>query len=159
MMGAPGGAYLVAALIELQDAPLDVSNFYHGETGICGMFTEVGAPTRNYYAMLAFSQMLDTAKRVPATGAIPGKLFVLAGTNPGKTQAAVLISNLSGGEEIQLDFKPLPWQGGTTVGIRLVDSQHAYDPQASQTLTGSELRLKFPAPAVALITLRPQGKN
>ena len=157
MMGAPGGTFLVAALIELQDAPLDVSNFYHGDIGIFGLFTEVGAPTRNYHSMLAFAQMLDTAKRVRATGANPGKIFTLAGTNAGKTHAAVLISNLSGGEEVRLALEQLPWKGGTTVEVRLVDSQHAFEPIVGQVLTGSELTLKLPAPAVALVTLRPHG--
>ena len=158
MMGAPGGAFLVAALIELQDAPLDMGNFYHGDFGIFGMFTEVGAPTRNYYAMLAFGQMLDTTKRVRATGAAPGKQFVLAGTNAQKTQAAVLVSNLSGGEAMRLDLKQLPWQGATAVEVCLVDSQHAFEPLALRTLAVSELPLNLRAPAVALVTLRPQEK-
>lgn len=158
MMGAPGGAFLVAALIELQDAPLDVGNFYHGEVGIFGLFTEVGAPTRNYYAMLAFSRMLDTASRVRTTGAAPGKLFTLAGIDAQRTHAAVLMSNLSGDEEIRLDLKQLPWQGATTVEVRRVDGQHAFDPPTRHALAGSELTLKLPAPAVALVTLRPDAK-
>ena len=155
MMGAPGGAFLVAALIELQDAPLDVSNFYHGETGICGMFTEVGAPTRNYYAMLAFSQMLDTPKRVRATGGVPGKLFALAGLNAGKSQAAVLVSNLSGAGEVRIALESLPWPGATAMEVRLVDGTHAFQPLAGAALNGPELALNLPSPAVALVTLRP----
>jgi hypothetical protein len=155
MMGAPGGAFLVAALIELQDAPLDVSNFYHGETGIFGLFTEVGAPTRNYFAMLAFAQMMDTPKRVRTTGSRADKLFSLAGTNPGKTMGTVLLSNWAGEGEVRLVLEQLPWKGGTTVEVRVADSQHALEPVANHTLSGQELALKLPAPAVALVTLRP----
>jgi hypothetical protein len=158
MMGAPGGAFIVASLIELQDAPIDVANFYHGETGIFGLFTEVGAPTRNYYAMLAFAQMLDTPKRAHVNGADHGKVFVLAGSNAQRTQAAVLIANLSGNEEVSVVLKDLPWLGDTSADVRMVDGQHAFDSLTPQTLTGAELALKVPAPAVALVTLRPQGK-
>ncbi len=36
MAGAPGAAFVAAALLELQDAPVDVCNFFHGETGSSG---------------------------------------------------------------------------------------------------------------------------
>jgi hypothetical protein len=159
MMGAPGGTFLVAALLELQDAPLDVSNFYHGETGGFGLFTEVGAPTRNYYAMLAFAQMLDTPKRVRAAGGVPGKLAVVAGTNAGNTKAGVLVANLAGGEDIRLSFAHLPWAEGATVEVRIVDDQRSLEALASQGLAASGLTLKLPSPAVALVTLYPQIKK
>ena len=158
MMGAPGAAFIVASLIELQDAPVDVANFYHGETGIFGQFTEVGAPTRNYHAMLAFAQMLDTPTRALVTEAGPGKLFVLAGSDSQSAQAAVLIASLSGEEEVSMVLKDLPWSGATSVEVRRVDDHHAFDSLVAQTLTGAELGLKVPAPAVALVTLRPQGR-
>jgi hypothetical protein len=156
MAGAPCGVFLVAALIELQDAPVDVCNFYHGETGIFGMFTEVGAPTRNYYAMLAFAQMLDTPRRVRTTGAVPGKLAVAAGTRAGNSHAAVLVANLAGGEDICLSFPQLPWEGATTVEVRVVDGQRAFEPLAGQKFATSELTLHLPPPSVALVTLRRQ---
>jgi hypothetical protein len=157
MMGAPGGAFLVAALIELQDAPLDVSNFYHGETGIFGLFTEVGAPTRNYFGMLSFAQLLDTPKRVRTKGGTPGRLFVLAGMNADKTKAGVLFSNLAGTEEVRLTLGQLPWQGPTAVEVHLVDSEKQFEPVTRQALTGSELALKLPASAVALVNLRAEA--
>jgi len=159
MAGAPGGAFLVAALIRLQDAPVDVCNFYHGETGGFGLFTEVGAPTRNYYALLAFTQMLDTPGRVNATGVVPGKLEVLAGVRADHTQAAVLVANLTGREELRLTFTRLPWEGASAVEVRVVDNQRLFEPIAGQTLNASGLAIRLPAPAVALVTLRPQARK
>ena len=159
MAGTPGGTFIVAALLELQDAPVDVCNFYHGETGGFGLFTEVGAPTRNYHAMLAFSQLLDTPRRVRATGAVPGKLALAAGTQAGDKKAAVLVANLSGPEEMRLSLTNLPWVGNTTVELRIVDDQHAFESRPGVALSGSELTFKLAPPSVALITLRPPSQK
>lgn len=155
MAGSSGGAFLVAALIELQDAPVEVCNLYHGETGCFGLFTEVGAPTRNYHAMLAFARMLDTPRRVCATGGVPGKLAVVAGTGNGHAKAAVLVANLSGPDEIRLSFARLPWEGTTSAEICVVDSQRALQPLSERVLDVSELELRIPSPSVVLVTLRP----
>ena len=157
MAGAEGGAFLVASLLELQDAPVDVANFFHGETGIFGLFTEVGAPTRNYHALLAFAQLLDTPSRVRATGALPGRLAIAGGTRSGSRLASVLVANLSGPEELRLSLTNLPWAGETVFEVRLVDDRHALEPGSSAVFSGSELTLKQKPPFVALVILRPQA--
>lgn len=157
MAGAPGGAFLVAALLELQDAPVDVCNFYHGETGGFGLFTEVGAPTRNYYALLAFAQLLETPKRVGTTGGVPGKVAVAAGVRENKASAAVLVANLAGSEDLRLALAHLPWAGASAVEVRVVDAQRAFEPLPGSPLAAPELILKLPPPSVALVTLRPQA--
>lgn len=156
MAGAAGGAFLVASLVELQDAPLDVVNFYHGETGIFGLFTEVGAPTRNYYAMLAFAQMLDTPERVRASGAVPGKLAVAAGVKGTSTKAAVLVANVSGPGEVRLSFTNLPWAGASLGEVRVVDERHAFTVQPGNWLSPAEVVLNCPSPCVVHVTLRPR---
>ena len=155
MAGAHGGAFLAAALIELQDAPVDVCNFYHGGTGIFGVFTEVGFPTRNYHALLAFAHVLDTPKRVRTAGGVPGKLAVAAGIHEGNTKAAVLVANLAGGKDIRLAFDALPWDGATDIEVRLVDEAHALQPIRGQKLVASQVALTLPPPYVALVTLHP----
>ena len=159
MAGAPGGAFLAASLIELQDAPVDVCNFFHGETGIFGLFTEVGAPTRNYHAMLAFAQLLETPKRVHVTGGVSGKLAIAAGTDAVRKKAGVLVANLGGGDEVKLTFSKVPWPGGTKIEVRIVDETRALELLMSRALVGDELTLKLPPPAVALVTLRASEKD
>lgn len=156
MAGAPGGTFLAAALLELQDAPLDVANFYHGETGIFGLFTEVGAPTRNYFALLAFSRLLETPRRFQVTGAVSGKLAVAAGTDAASTRAAVLVANVAAGEDLRVSFARLPWAGETGVEVRIVDATLAFDPLPTPAWAASELTLRLPSPSVALVTLRPR---
>jgi hypothetical protein len=154
MTGAPGGAFLVASLIELQDAPVDVCNIFHGATGIFGLFTEVGAPNRNYHALMAFTHMLDTPKRARVTGGLPGKLAVLAGTDAGRERAAILVANLSGPAMLRLSFARLPWGDRTEIGIELVDGSHALEALPGRQLADSALAIELPPPCVALITLR-----
>lgn len=136
---------------------LEVCNFYHGETGGFGLFTEVGAPTRNYHALLAFAQMLDTPQRGRVTGAVPGTLSVVAGTHADSRRAAVLIAHRADEPEIRLSLTGLPWKGASAVEVRLVDAARALEPLPGSTLASSELTLKLPPPCVALVTLRPQA--
>ena len=152
--GAPGGTFLAASLIELQDAPVDVCNFYHGETGGFGLFTEAGAPTRNYHAFLAFAGLLETPRRVHVSGTVPGKLAVASGTDAARTEARVLVANLSGAEEIRIAFSGMPWPGETALEVRIVDAARALELLPNQVLTAGEFTLHLPAPAVALVTLR-----
>ncbi len=150
----PAAQFLVAALIELQDAPVDVCNFYHGETGVFGLFTEVGLPTRNYYGLLAFSQLLETPQRLRVTGGVPGKLAVAAGICGDRTQAAVLVANMSGTEDLRVSWSPPPWVGDTRVDVRIVDQQRGLELLVDPVHTDSELILKLRSPSVALVTLR-----
>jgi hypothetical protein len=153
MLGAEGGAFIVAALLELQDAPVNMANLFHGETGIFGLFTEVGAPTRNYHALLAFARLLDTPRRVRGTGGIPGKLSVAAGLGAESRSAGVLVGNLSGPRSLHLSLTGLPWEVETELEVRVVDEQRAFEPEPGAVLAGSELRLSLRAPAVALVVL------
>jgi xylan 1,4-beta-xylosidase len=152
MMGAAGAAFLAASLIELQDAPVDVCNLFHGETGIFGLFTEVGAPTRNYYGVQAFAQMLDTPKCLTVTGGISGKLAVIAGTNADKTKAAVLIANPGGPESIRLSITNFPGWGQGEVEVKLVDGQKLLEPLVVQEKKAGELNLSLRPPCVAILS-------
>ena len=158
MAGAAGGTFLAASLIELQDAPVDVCNFFHGETGGFGLFTEVGVPTRNYHAMLAFARLLETPKRARVTGAIPGKFAIAAGTDAARAKCGVLVANVTGGEEVRITFSKIPWPGESTIEVRIVDEQHPLEPLANQALAGNELTLKLPPSSVALVSLHAKSQ-
>lgn len=125
MAGPPGAAFLAAALLELQDAPVDVGNMFHGELGGFGLFTEHGAPMKNYAALLAFRKLLDRPARVEARGAVPGRLALGAGLAPDNKSAAMLVSNFSHPQgEVRLDLKGLPWAGAARYGVHRVDGDH-----------------------------------
>ncbi|HWN94539.1 MAG TPA: hypothetical protein VNT99_05880, partial [Methylomirabilota bacterium] len=68
MSGASGAAFIAAALIQLQDAPVDMCNLFHGETGPFGLFDVNGVPQKNYRALGAFAELLMMSRRVPVEG-------------------------------------------------------------------------------------------
>lgn len=157
MCGAGGAAFVTTTLLELQDTPIDLTNFFHGEIGAMGLFSEHGRPQKNYYGFLAFKHLIDHPQRVEMKGAVSGKLAAVSGLNSAKTEAVVLVSNFSSTqEEIKVNLAGLPWTGDTIREVRIVDATRNLEPQKPITAPASTpLSLTLKAPAVALVTLRP----
>ncbi len=99
MAGAPGAAFVAAALIELQDAPVDMANLFHGELGGFGLFSEHAVPAPNWHAIRAFNELVVLRRRARTTGQIPGRRAALAAIDPQKKRAAILISHLAANSE------------------------------------------------------------
>lgn len=61
-----GASFVASVLTLLQDSPLDVANYYDTNPGscFCGLFDIYGSPQKTFYALKAFSQMLDYPDRV-----------------------------------------------------------------------------------------------
>ena len=144
--------------MELQDAPLDAANLFHGEAGAFGLFNEFGVPQKNYFAVRAFHELVATPQRAEAKGSVPGKLAIAAGLNGEGTQATVLISNFA--EEhtnLRVDLSHLPWKTDTFAEIRVLDAEHNLDVARMETVQAqrSEILLRLVKPSVALMQLRP----
>ena len=86
MSGSQGAAFILAALIELQDAPVDMCNLFHGELGAFGLFNEFGVAQPNYYAVEAFSR-IARRPRASVRGNVAGQLAAAA------SDSLILISN------------------------------------------------------------------
>jgi len=160
MSGAPGAAFVATSLLELQNAPVDVCNFYHGELGGFGIFTEQGVPRKVYQALRAFQGLVETPRRVEIHGALTGKLACAAGLSADGREASVLVSNFADTRsEITLQWKGFAWTGGVTAEIRMVDAGNDFSKVRTERLSGESamLRLTLKAPAIALIRLRPTG--
>ena len=160
MAGAPGAAFVAAALVELQDAPVDVCNFYHGELGGFGIFTEQGVPLKAYQALRAFQSLVETPRRVETRGAVTGKLAFAAGLSTDGREATLLVSNFADPRsEIVLNWKGFAWTGGVTAEIRTVDAASDFSNARTESVAGESvtLRLKLKAPAIALVRLRATG--
>jgi xylan 1,4-beta-xylosidase len=158
MAGAPGAAFVAASLVELQDAPIDVCNLFHGELGAFGIFTENGVPQKVYQALRAFQALVETPRRVETRGAVPGKLAFAAGLSPDGRAATILAANFANERsDLVLNWNGFSWVGGTTVEIRTIDSMRNDSGVRIEWATGESepLRLSIPAPAIALIQLRP----
>ena len=160
MAGAPGAAFVAASLLELQDTPIDVCNFYHGELGGFGLFTEQGVPLKIYQALRAFQGLVETPRRVETRGAVAGKLACAAGLGADGREASFLVSNFADPRsEIMLNWKGFAWVGGVTAEIRTVAAESDFAKPRSETVSGESgsLRLMLKAPALALIRLWPTG--
>ena len=160
MAGVPGAAFVAASLLELQDAPIDVCNFFHGELGPFGVFTEQGVPLKVYQALRAFRGLVETPRRVETRGAVAGKLAFAAGLSTDAREATMLVSNFADPRsDIVLNWKAFAWTGGVTAEIRIVDATRDFSNARNETIAGesASLHLTLKAPAVALIRLRPTG--
>lgn len=154
MSGAKGAAFIAASLLQLQDAPLEAANFFHGELGGFGLFNEYGVPFKSYYALQAVSDLLSIPRRIQTTNALKEGLSLGAGLNTNKKEAAVLISNMNQAP-LQLDFKikNLPWQGATGYEIRLVDKTRNLEALQPITQLNQTIVLTLPESSVALVKL------
>lgn len=154
MAGQRGAAFIVTALLELQDAPVEACNLFHGELGGFGLFSEHGAPQKNYHALRAFRRLLDTPQRVAAQGAVTGQLALEAGLNAAGSEASVLLSNLAHSQsEYRLVVSNLPWSGPTVVETRLLDATHDFTVSGSATNASSSavIPLTLRNPAIAWV--------
>lgn len=159
MAGAPGAAFIASALCELQDAPLDVANLFHGELGAFGLFNEFGVPQKNYFALRAFRDLLDTPVRVAARGAVPGQLAVVGGLNPDRSRAGILVVNFTGADaEVRVQLENLPWRGDTRAEVLAVDDTHDFSAVRTTTVSGpaAAMDCNIVAPGILLIRLQPE---
>jgi len=158
-MGGPRGAAFAAwALISLQDAPVDMANFYTAEVQMFGMFTLTGVPRKNFYAFKAFRALLETPQRVRTAACEAGQVASCAGLNFANDRAAILLSNFSSGERSYgVVVRKLPWGTRTGFELYLVDDEHDFQLVRGGTVgAGGHVALpELKAPAVALLRLCP----
>ena len=158
MAGAPGAAFILVSLLELQDAPVDVCNLFHGEVGGFGLFSEQGVPSKAYQALRSFQGLMETPVRVETRGAVPGRLGFAAGLSQDGREATLLVSNFSDARtNLLLHWKGFSWAGGVVAEIRTVDSRGDGTTVRRETLAegSASLPLTLTAPAVVQIRLRP----
>ena len=156
MGGAPGAAFIVAALLELQDAPVEVCNFFHGETGGFGLFNENGVPLKSYHAMRAFRELLDTPQRVEARGSVAGEFAISAGVASSRRSATIVLSNTRHEDAQQrVELRHLPWRNATVHEVRILDGErnlNVVERGTNVAIGAIDLRLK--PSSVAVITLQ-----
>ena len=158
MGGAPGAAFITAALIELQDAPVDICNFFHGETGGFGIFTDQGVPLKSYQGLRAFQSLMETPRRVQAHGALPGKLAWAAGLSPDGQSASMVISNFkSTCDVVSMEWKGLDWPAGTMAEIRFINATRDFSEVRTELVPKGKdsIMLDVRAPAIAVVRMRP----
>ena len=152
-------AYVASALLQMQDAPLDMAFFYCADDSPWSMFDVYGEPGRAYFAMKAFQLFSQAPNRVAVTGA-PGEddITVGAGLSQNKQRAMLLASNFrSKKKHLRIDLQNLPWKGKITAAFRRIDKDHAFAEEAQRIAPDKPaLSLDIPAGTVLLAALEPE---
>ena len=156
MAGATGAAFIATTLLELQDAPVDVCNLFHGESGGFGIFTAEGVPLKAWEALRAFRNLVETPRRVKTGGFVGGELAFVAGLSTDGQKATMLLSNFT---DTRTNFT-VRWTGfintsEMTAEIHIVDADRSFLSLQSVTVRGESdsLHLSLKAPSIALIRL------
>jgi hypothetical protein len=154
---ARGAALAAAVLLDLQDAPIDMANFYTGDNGGWGLFSVYGVPKKTYHAFRAFKALVDHPHRRAVEGARPGELSAAAGMTPDGRELAVVVSNYRCGDRhIELQLENLPWSGRTECEVSLLDQTNDLAPRAKRIVEGPRVEIveDLPAPGVLVLLVR-----
>lgn len=112
MNGAEGAAFVVGSLLLLQDAPVDVANYFSGEIQGFGLFDFHGEPKRTFHGFRAFRRLLDTPIRLAVTGDLGEGQAIAAGKNAAGTEVGVVLACWrTGDERVRLSLRNRAWQG------------------------------------------------
>ena len=155
--GVRGAAFVACVLLGLQDAPLDMGNFYTGDNGAWGLFNRLGVPKKTYYAFRGFKTLVDHPLRVAVEGGTPGQLAAAAGLAADGHEIAIVLSNYkSADKRIHLLIENLPWTGRSECESLILDENRNLAPLPKQSYDGPKIGIaqELPAPALLLVYVR-----
>lgn len=157
---AEGAAFAACVLMNLQDSPVDVANYYTADNGGFGLFTRNAAPRKAFYAFKAFRTLLDTPRQLEASGGEPGRLNLISGTNADKSVVQVMVSNLNSPErKFTIKLNSLPWKGPARCVRFIVDAQRDLAKVREEKLAGgaiAQIELELPAPSLCVLRIIPE---
>jgi len=159
-MGGPNGAAFVATvLMDLQDSPVDVANYYCGDTNPFGLFNRFGAPKKTYYAMKAFSMLARMPVRVRVSGpAVAEGPVVCAAMNREATKLAVLAAHYRGDDRpLRLRIDGFGPGRGFEWEILRVDADRDLEPVEAGAADNDWIEAAFGAQAVILVRCHVQA--
>lgn len=152
-------AFSACMLMAMQDAPVDMMNYYSGDNSFFGMFTTYGLPKRPYHAFRAFKALVDHPARVAVEGGQPDELHVLAGLSPDGRELAILLSHYQSSNRcVDVELKNLPWAGAVECERLLLDETRNLESIRKEALSGPAVKVvqELPAPGVLLLMVRPR---
>lgn len=154
--GEFGAAYDATMLMDLQDASVDIANYYTGTTALLGMFTQSGGPTKAFYSFLAFRQLLDSPQRVAIRMIGKGDVTTLAGLAEDRTALRLLVSSTDREKRaMTFHLEKLPWSGISRYKIEAIDRvSNLSRVKAGKTRGGkSPISIETDGPSVLLLTI------
>jgi len=148
LQGPPGASFSAYALMLLQDCPVDVANYYTGDTSWWGLFDPYGVPRKTFYAFKAFANLLETPNRV-ACDVADGDEQVLAcaGVSEDRNVLQLLISNRSAqARSCRVQIEAPVGAGDAELAVLAVDEDHDLSLIHSATLSGHPLAFQRELP-------------
>ena len=152
-----GAAFDAAVLLELQDAPIDMANFYTADNGAWGLFNQYGVPKKNYHAFRAFKALVDHPARLLVEGGKPGELSAAAGATADGREFALVVSNYkSTDHRLEIVLENLPWKGRSECELFVLNETRNLEPLGKQLSDGPAVHLvqDLPVPGVLLVYAR-----
>ena len=154
-------AFAASALLQMQDASVDMAFYYCADDSPWSMFDMFGEPGRTYFAMKAFNQFLQAPNRVAVTGAPElNEIAVGAGLSEDGKMAMLLASNFrSEKQRLRIDLQHLPWEGKLKVSSWRIDENNEYAQEKVKGINPDNpiLSLDLPAGTVLLVRLGVDG--
>jgi hypothetical protein len=153
--GSEAAAFAMAVLIQLQDTPLDVANYFcaGADTLHWSMFDEYGVPSPTYYAFRAFNELTKTPVRVQV--GTPALVYACAGLSEDKQHAGVLLANFKNSQaHWVLSVQNLPLTGKVHLQKYSVDERHEFSLVSEETTSGLERVLHQDLPPGSVCYLR-----
>jgi xylan 1,4-beta-xylosidase len=148
--GAEGAAFVVSTLTHLQDAPVDVANYFTAEAPGMGLFSPHGTPSRAFGAFRAFKEMAGL-KRLPLKGDLPNGVTALAGM--GKEVRVLLARTHGEGGPVKIHLNPAPWQGATYFEIMSIEDGGVLRKTASGQVDRPTFLVDLPSSSVRLVRI------
>lgn len=161
MNGIEGAAFAASVLLRLQDAPVDVANYFSGEVQGFGLFGFQGTPKKTFHAFHLFRELLGAPRRVRVVrdGAVAaGKELVLAAGLDATGGSGAVLAVHEGPEAKRLDLGLAGFPGKGTLQARVVLLDAARDrwrevAGVPEDTGVGRLSVSLPGPAVVLIEL------
>ncbi len=122
--GPEGAAFATTTLLLLQDAPLDLANYYTADVQGFGLFDLHGSPRKTFHAFHAFRQLLDTPVRVAHSNSDNHPVTLAAGLAHNRSHARILLTARSENPgPFALTVQNLPWPDPTRCTLQVLNSQ------------------------------------
>ena len=139
----------------LLDAPLDMVNYYSGDTNLYSMFDNWGHPRKTFYAFKAFRMLLDTPVLVALKEIDAGKSICAVGKNEGNTAVTLMLSNYKNPDAFyEIRLTNLPWSGPGNCEIFVVDEKHNLEITGKQSFSGPLPTLRIPSQTSSVVVVR-----
>lgn len=152
--GAEGASFSAAVMIALQDAYVDVANYYDGQPSsiFCGLFDYYGVPQKTFHAFKAIGDLYRLGNRVQ-TDWEHGRdnLYACAAiSGNGQSAMALLVNFGTEAREAELLPEGLPTPGGWVAEISALDQERQMGLVATRPVDGV-LAIRLPAYSIAQV--------